>query len=257
MVEIITRSEHSIHALMKVHSPSVSFLFTVVYAPPWFYKRKLFWDYLQNLAMNISLPWVLLGDFNDMLSDDEKLGGLPVNRTHISAFRNCMDKCGLIDLGFHGLYFTWTNESPVWQTTIKEQLNRGLGNAKWLMLFPTTEIHHLFRVKSDHCPILLKTDPFERKPSKPFRFEQMWLTDPTFPSLIQNSWKASELIPSVSSSLSRFLRRLEALTLNIRLWNKNHFGNLFQRKTHLLARLWGIQVALAKKPSAFLYSLEH
>ena len=207
--------------------------------------------------MNISLPWVLLGDFNDMLSDDEKLGGLPVNRTHISAFRNCMDKCGLIDLGFHGLYFTWTNESPVWQTTIKEQLNRGLGNAEWLMLFPTTEIHHLFRVKSDHCPILLKTDPFERKPSKPFRFEQMWLTDPTFPSLIQNNWKASELIPSVSSSLSRFLRRLEALTLNIRLWNKNHFGNLFQHKTHLLARLWGIQVALAKKPSAFLYSLEH
>ena len=49
--------------------------------------------------MNISLPWVLLGDFNDMLSDEEKLGGLPVNRTRISAFRNCMDKCGLMDLG--------------------------------------------------------------------------------------------------------------------------------------------------------------
>ena len=49
--------------------------------------------------MNVSLPWVLLGDFNDMLSDEEKLGGLPVNRTHISAFRNYMDKCGLMDLG--------------------------------------------------------------------------------------------------------------------------------------------------------------
>ena len=83
------------------------------------------------------------------------------------------------------------------------------------------------------------------------------LTDPTFLSLIQDSWKASELIPSASSSLSRFLRRLEALTVNIRLWNKTHFGNLFQRKTRLLARLRGIQLALAKKPSAFLYSLEH
>ena len=47
--------------------------------------------------MNISLLWVLLGDFNDMLSDEEKLGGLPVNRTRISAFRNCMDTCGLMD----------------------------------------------------------------------------------------------------------------------------------------------------------------
>ena len=149
-----------------------------------------------------------------------------------------------------------TNKSPVWQTTIKERLDRGLGNAEWLMLFPSAQIHHLPRVKSDHCPILFDTNPFEWKPSKPFRFEQMWLIDPTFPSLIQNSWRASTLIPSSSSSLSRFPRRLEVLTVNIRLWNKNHFGNLFQRKTWLLARLRGIQVALAKKPSAFLYTLE-
>ena len=33
-VEIITRSEHSIHVLVKVHSPSVSFLLTAVYALP-------------------------------------------------------------------------------------------------------------------------------------------------------------------------------------------------------------------------------
>ena len=42
MVEIITRNEHSIHALVKVHSSSASFLFTSVYAPPQFYKRKFF-----------------------------------------------------------------------------------------------------------------------------------------------------------------------------------------------------------------------
>ena len=79
-VEIITCSEHNIHALVKVHSPSLSFLLTAVYAPPpQFNKRKPFWDYLQNLAVNISLPWLLLGDFNDMISKEEKLGGLPIN----------------------------------------------------------------------------------------------------------------------------------------------------------------------------------
>ena len=134
--------------------------------------------------MTISLPWVLIGDFNDMISEDKKLGVLPVNRSRISAFRNCIDKCGLIDLGFHGPRFTWTNKSPVWQTIIKEWLDRGLGNADWLMLFPSAEILHLPRIKFDHCLILLNIDSFEQKPSKPFRFEQMWLTDPTFPSLI-------------------------------------------------------------------------
>ena len=136
-------------------------------------------------------------------------------------------------------------------------MDRGLGNAEWATLFPAAEIHHLPRVKSDHYPILLSTDSREQKPPKPFRFDQMWLTDPTFPTLVDESWKASEQIPSTSSSLSMFPRRLDALTNNIQSWNKNHFGNLFHPKTRLLARLHGIQVALARNPSPFLYSLEH
>ena len=84
----------------------------------------------------------------------------------------------------------------------------------------------------------------------------MWLTDPTFPSLVEDSWQASELIPSASSSLSRFPRCLDALMENIRSWNKTHFGNVFHRKTRLIAKLRGIQMALARKPSAYLYSLE-
>ena len=203
-IEIITHSEYSIHALVKVSFPSLTFLLTVVYASPNFTKRKFFWEYLQNLATVVSLPWVLLGDFNDMLSNDEKMGGLPVNRYRVTVFRNCMDRCGLMDLGFHGPHFTWTTKSPIWQNNIKERLDRGLGNADWKLLFPAAEIHHLPRVKSDHCPIMLITDPLAPKSSKPFRFEQMWLIDPTFSSLVKDSWKASETLLSASSPLSRF-----------------------------------------------------
>ena len=65
-----------------------------------------------------------------MISKEEKLGGLPINKTRMTAFRNCLDKCGLIDLGFHGPRFTWTNKSPVWQSTIKERLDRGMANTE-------------------------------------------------------------------------------------------------------------------------------
>ena len=84
----------------------------------------------------------------------------------------------------------------------------------------------------------------------------MWLTDPTFPSPVEDNWHASELIPSASSSFSRFPRRLDALTENICSWNKTHFGNVFHRKNRLVAKLRGIQVALARKPSTYLYLLE-
>ena len=84
----------------------------------------------------------------------------------------------------------------------------------------------------------------------------MWLTDPSFPSLVETNWRSSKNFPPSSSSLSSFQQRLVFLTNKIRDWNENHFGNIFQRKNRLLARLRGIQIALTRNPSAFLYSLE-
>ena len=41
-----------------------------------------------------------------------------------------------------------------------------------------------------------------------------------------------------------------------RIWNRSHFGNLFQRKNRVLARLKGIQVSLAASPNTHLINLE-
>ena len=41
------------------------------------------------------------------------------------------------------------------------------------------------------------------------------------------------------------------------LWNKNHFGNIFHKKKRIMARLDGVQRAMASNPSASLVSLEN
>lgn len=41
-----------------------------------------------------------------------------------------------------------------------------------------------------------------------------------------------------------------------KVWNKDHFGNIFLKKKLLKAWLKGIQVALTSKPSDFLVDLE-
>lgn len=84
----------------------------------------------------------------------------------------------------------------------------------------------------------------------------MWLTNPFFSALVAQSWHALEKLPLASSSLSSFPRRLAFLTEQIGVWNKTQFGNLFQRKNRLHARLRGLQVALSRKSTPFLYSLE-
>ena len=55
-MEILTHNDHSLHALVKVNSPPLTFLLIAVYASPNFAKRKIFWNYLENLATTICLP---------------------------------------------------------------------------------------------------------------------------------------------------------------------------------------------------------
>ena len=81
--------------MIKVNSDSSLFVLTVVYASPQFNKRKYMWQYLEDFVATTNRPLVLLGDFNDMLSEDKKLGGLLINPTRIRAFRNCLDNSGL------------------------------------------------------------------------------------------------------------------------------------------------------------------
>lgn len=71
-VEILTTSDYSIHALVKVPTQSHNFLLTAIYASPNFNKRKILWNYLKILAPSVNLPLVLLGDFNDVLAEDLK-----------------------------------------------------------------------------------------------------------------------------------------------------------------------------------------
>ena len=48
---------------------------------------------------------------------------------------------------------------------------------------------------------------------------------------------------------------LQQFTEVVKIWNKEIFGNIFQRKARIEARLKGIQKALANGPSNFLIRL--
>ena len=49
---------------------------------------------------------------------------------------------------------------------------------------------------------------------------------------------------------------IASFTIEAEKWNKMKFGNVFARKNNIMARLNGIQRAVAIKPSNFLLNLE-
>ncbi|BBG96503.1 hypothetical protein Prudu_005325 [Prunus dulcis] len=78
-VDILGTSDQSISA--SVAWPGQSpWLFTAVYTSPCGIKRAKLWEYLSFIADCQHLPWLIAGDFNEMLNVNDKLGGVPVYR---------------------------------------------------------------------------------------------------------------------------------------------------------------------------------
>lgn len=58
------------------------------------------------LANIHDLPWALMGDFNEVLSEEEKSGGNHISQRRVRAIQDYMDTCHMLDVGFSGPKFT-------------------------------------------------------------------------------------------------------------------------------------------------------
>ncbi|KAJ1394890.1 Endonuclease/exonuclease/phosphatase superfamily [Sesbania bispinosa] len=137
------------------------------------------------MASSILEAWAIVGDFNSYTSDseDEKSGGAEVNHRTMNRFRDVIQGCGFIDLGFLGPPFTWE-----WNG-VKERLDRGLYNVEWSIRFLEVVVHHLPSFSSDHKPRLLTTQRSTVPSySKTFKFMDSWLEDPSFKDLVVEAW---------------------------------------------------------------------
>ena len=130
-----------------------------------------------------------------------------------------------------------------------KHLDKALCNPSWHLLLSETIVLHLPKTSSNHHPILINSSPSNLlHANRPFRLETIWFSDLSFPKITQDSW---------NSHLEDAILALKDFTNKIRIWNRNVFGNIFQKKTKsLLVRLNGIQTALFSNHSPFLTNLE-
>lgn len=112
-----------------------------------------------------------MGDLNNIMHAYEKKGPAPANMNRIAEFCCLVKNCGLFDLGYNGLAYTWTNKRFSTNPTY-ERLDRCLGNVGSCVAFPSTMIYHLPMMKSEHAPILVVLDSNHSKPKKPFRHKR-------------------------------------------------------------------------------------
>lgn len=65
------------------------------------------WDSFQAASAHVSIPWIVAGNFNDLASPSEKVGGTDFSYHKSYVFNQRINACNLMDLGFKGSPFTW------------------------------------------------------------------------------------------------------------------------------------------------------
>ena len=189
-VEILLYLPHNRKYMLQLRCvpqilPGLCLLFMLVLG---LLKEEFLWNNLKTVAHLHNLPWLMLGDSNEVLCGEDKFGGNRVNLNRALDFKNCLDECNMLDLGFAGPKFTWTNRRPI-SNLILERIDQCFANPVWRMLFPEALVTYLPRTFLDHCPVLIELCRASvNQQNKPFRFQTMWLFHQDFPRVVQQAW---------------------------------------------------------------------
>jgi hypothetical protein len=164
-----------------MESSSKIWRFTGIYGEPKWEDKYKTWDRLRGLKNDSNLPWIVLGDFNEIMYSHEKEGGNPRPSVFMQAFCDALADCELEDLGFSGDPFTWK------RGRIRERLDRVVANGDWMTMHQGAKLQHLEFIRSDHRPLLLDTDfqvpAVQSNRSK--KFEAKWLKERGFQELVE------------------------------------------------------------------------
>ncbi|XP_026410845.1 uncharacterized protein LOC113306072 [Papaver somniferum] len=142
----------------------------------------------QTLGQNWNLLCVYGPSEHYLRNNFWKHGGSQKLNTANKEFKNFISDRRLIDLGFVGATFTWSNGVVV-DNPIFERLDMALCTTEWLLMFPYNGVLHLPRVSSDHAPIIInihRTNKRKRKFS--YKFEYYWVDNPEFNDVVHRAW---------------------------------------------------------------------
>ena len=92
----------------------------------------------------------------------------------MESFRNVVNFCNFLDLGYVGTDFTWCNMQEA-ENRIQFRIDRALANTEWIGKFEGARVYHLVDSTSDHCALFLTNSPSQYASNvKRFHFEALW-----------------------------------------------------------------------------------
>ena len=130
-VKKINNFAQMLHCQVNERSKGYQLILTVVYGLNTVEQRKSLWKEIETLSKGITQPWLIVGDFNAIMSDKDRLAGVPVTTNEIKDLGECVREIGVNELQWTGNFYTWTNKQ-CGENRISSRIDRAFGNDEWM-----------------------------------------------------------------------------------------------------------------------------
>ena len=215
---------------------NVAWRFTGFYGHPETALRIRSWSLLRCLHGLSDKPWLVLGDFNEIMALEEKCGREDRSFRQMARFREALSDCSLSDLGFVGPEFTWSNNRED-DELVRVRLDRGVASQEWRSLFPKALVRHISVVHSDHIGLLLELVPcipqVRKKKSRLFRFDHSWVHEEDWEGVIAEAWSSSHS----GTPMFCLAQKIKQCRLKLLQWSQSQARptprNIESKKRHL------------------------
>ncbi|CAL9224751.1 unnamed protein product [Arabidopsis halleri] len=252
-ITILSKSSQQITCLVQHVTANVQLVCSFIYASNFAAERRSLWAELSTLhngiSQNSSTPWIVVGDFNEVLSiaDHSRALDYSFNESGMRDFQNVVSACDLMDLSSSGPTFTWINNQD--DNPIGKKLDRALINHAWLTSFPQS--HAIFEagVVSDHLRCVIHLTSANLCHRKPFRFFDFMATHELFIPTVAEVWSGSAALFHSRAALSLFHQKLKSLKFHLRALNRTQFGDIPRKTSEAYDQCSILQTAANSDPS--------
>jgi exonuclease III len=155
-VSITFKTQHLVHAAVIDHRGD-TYAITFIYGHPVLAQRIKIWEELERIGTLVNSKWLCIGDFNQVLSEDDKLSFKDSSLSGNLDLLQTISTLSLMPIEAKGLPYTWMNKRNGDQF-VMEKLDRAFGNMAWLDCYPHCLVRNLPIIASDHGPIILDSD---------------------------------------------------------------------------------------------------
>ncbi|GLJ20170.1 hypothetical protein SUGI_0366180 [Cryptomeria japonica] len=212
----------------KLLSQNRRFIIINVYGPVSTIDKRDLWANISNwLKLQNDTKIIIGGDFNATLDNLEKQGGIQAIARVKMDLQNSVDENHLRDNPTKNRRFTSTNRRQGF-TSISKRLDIFFLYGDWSNNTNSLKEATLQYTRSDHFLVELSIWLEGRKVGAHFKFENMWLRDPSIMDLMKAWW--DEIRVGNHSNLYILLKKISHVKHKLRQWNKDHFKNIFEEK---------------------------